>query len=144
MADESATVTPMESKQHNGRSSASHTSQSDLIVKATEALRFNVQATVDAGDDWTDEVEHAQHEGLSAAARAGYDWEDDAELVRFCLKATQLECATETLRRFQVWAQRRAEVNQLTDDLVAQENFNAAEADDFAQCMNDLMDQEGL
>jgi len=95
----------MESNHNKGAASAI-IPQADLIAEAAEALRRNVQVTEAAGDDWTDEVENAQDAGLCAAARAGYDWEDDAELVRYCLKATQLECATETLRRFQMWAQR--------------------------------------
>ena len=135
----------MESKQHNGRSSASHTSQHLLIAEATEALRRNVQVTTDAGDDWTDAVEQAQCEALSAAARAGYDWEDDAELVRYCLKATQLECAAETLRRFRLWAQQSHQVGDIvavTVDVIAQESLTSAEAMDLEACMEDLIRQE--
>ena len=139
------TVTLMATNQTNGRASASQSD--DLVQLGIQALELTVKLTEAAGDDWTDEVEQATYDGLCAAARAGYDWEDDADLVRYCLKATALECATETLRSFRLWAERRSERDDIItahEDLACQEVMTSAEIMDLTDTMEDLFRQEGI
>ena len=126
--------------------------QEQKIEAATKALNTYVEAS--KADDWTDELEMAQYEALSAAARAGWDWEDDAVLVKFCLKATQDECADATRKHFLRWAKEQqqpvlgddivARAQQLAADVAAQDGLDAEQAAAFEQCMMDNLAQEGL
>ena len=126
--------------------------QEQKIEAATKALNTYVEAS--KADDWTEELEMAQDCALSAMRDAGYDWEGDEELMRYCLKATQEECADATREHFLRWAKEQqqpvlgddpvARAQQLAADVAAQDGLDAEQAAAFEQCMMDNLAQEGL
>ena len=77
--------------------------QQQKIEAATKALNTYVEAS--KADDWTEELETAQGCALSAMRDAGYDWEADEQLMHYCLKATDEECAEATLLHFKRWVE---------------------------------------
>ncbi len=85
--------------------------QKQKIDWAYQSLRYNIEVAK-AGGDWTLEQEGAQMIALSAIADAGFDYEADEDLMRYCLKATDVEAAEATLLHFTRWV----ETQQLAED----------------------------
>jgi len=83
----------------------------DKIDAAYKSLKHSIEVAKVEGD-WTPEVESAQMIALSDIEDAGYDWEADEDLMRYCLKATDVEAAEATLLHFTRWV----EAQQLADD----------------------------
>ncbi len=52
----------------------------------------------------TSEYIEAQTQMLNLAEKVGWNWEEDEALVRYCLKATSIECLGATGEAFEMWA----------------------------------------
>lgn len=72
-----------------------------LVTKAHAALHAYVKST--EAEEWSAEAEAAQDEAITAMRAAGYEVEEDEELMRYCLKATDEECAEATSAHFWKW-----------------------------------------
>tara|TARA_R100000655_G_scaffold14716_6_gene33120 strand:+ start:2308 stop:2934 length:627 start_codon:yes stop_codon:yes gene_type:complete len=101
--------------------------QQQKIEAALTALNSYVEASKQ------DALEDVQDHALSAIRDAGYDWEADEQLMHYCLKATDEECAEATLLHFKRWVEEQqpvlgddpvARAQQLAADVAAQDGLN--------------------
>ena len=73
------------------------------IQEVRDAMQHCARLLSESEEDTSEYIE-AQTQMLNLAEKVGWNWEDDESLVRYCLKATSIECHEATVEAFEKWA----------------------------------------
>ena len=76
------------------------------IQGVRDAMQYCARLLSESEEDTAEYID-AQTQMLNLAEKAGWNWEDDEALVRYCLKATSIECHEATVEAFEKWAAKR-------------------------------------
>ena len=72
------------------------------IQGVRDAMQHCARLLSESEEDTSEHIE-AQTQMLNLAEKVGWNWEDDESLVRYCLKATSVECHEATVEAFEKW-----------------------------------------